>query len=136
MCYKQSCTCYGRLQEASKQVTSRRKHPQRCMGGYWSHLLDFCGNIFSRVKNTVCEQTPTCPQNTARLWAGTTKPVLESSWREQKAMQGAARGSHSLGTLQIKVSQMPPWKMLLPWMQAADLSMEMGSDSWAAGLQD
>lgn len=106
------------------------------MGGYWSHLLDFCGNIFSRVKNTVCEQTPTCPQNTARLWAGTTKPVLESSWREQKAMQGAARGSHSLGTLQIKVSQMPPWKMLLPWMQAADLSMEMGSDSWAAGLQD
>lgn len=47
------------------------------MEGCWSHLLDFCGNGFSRVKNTVCEQTPICPQNMARLWAGTTKSVLE-----------------------------------------------------------
>lgn len=136
MCYKQSCTCHGRRQEASKQVTSHRKNPQCCMEGCWSHLPDFCGNGFSRVKNTVCEQTPICPQNMARLWAGTTKSGLESSQKEQKPRQGTARGCHRLGIFQIKISQMPSWKMLLPWMQAADPNMEMGSDSWAAGLQD
>lgn len=31
---------------------------------------------------------------------------------------------------------MPSWKMLLPWMQTADLNVGMGSDSWAEGLQD
>lgn len=106
------------------------------MEGCWSHLLDFCGNGFSRVRNTVCEQTPICPQDMARLWAGTTESVLESSQREQKPMQGTARGSHRLGIFQIKISLMPFREMLLPWMQAADLNMEMGSDSWAAGLQD
>lgn len=136
MCYKQSCTCHGRLQEASKQITSHGKHPQCRMEGCWSHLLDFCGNSFSRVRNTVCEQTPICPQDMARLWAGTTESVLESSRREQKPMQGTARGSHRLGIFQIKISLMPSREMLLPWMQAADLNMEVGSDSWAAGLQD